>query len=112
MTGNTFLYSFYSYPANFDKKVDISQNYFFITIFNNEFAFDTLLYFHAYLLGYEFLEKFDKKKFTKCSYILHIIHFIIKMMLPIVIIIGISSIFGVISAGPIWSVMTNEISAT
>ena len=53
MAGNTFLFSFYSYPANFENKKDISQNYFFMTIFNNEFAFDSLLFLIALFTGYE-----------------------------------------------------------
>jgi hypothetical protein len=49
MIGNTFLYSFYSYPANFHKMNEMSQSYFFITLFNNELAFDTLLFLIAFI---------------------------------------------------------------
>lgn len=112
MIGNTFLYSFYSYPANFDKKSDIAQNYFFITMFNNEFAFDTLLFFTAFLTAYDLMEKFDDKVITTCSYILHIFHFIIKMLFPVIIIIGVSAVFPLFSSGPLWGVMTHEITAT
>lgn len=112
MIGNTFLYSFYSYPANFDKKSDIAQNYFFITMFNNEFAFDTLLFFTAFLTAYDLMEKFDDKVITTCSYILHIFHFIIKMLFPVIIIIGVSAVFPLFSSGPLWGVMTDEITAT
>lgn len=112
MIGNTFLYSFYSFPANFDKKKDIGKNFWFITLFNNEFAFDTWLFFIAFILGNEFLEKFDQKVFSTCTYILHVIHFIIKMLLPVVIIIGISAVFPLFSGGPMWSVMTEGITGT
>lgn len=112
MAGNTFLYSFFSYPANFDKKTDIAQNYLFITIFNNEFAFDAMIFFTAFLTGHDLLERFDERVFTTLSYILFIIHFIIKMIFPMVIIIGVSAVFPLFSSGPLWGVMTNEITAT
>jgi hypothetical protein len=110
--GNTFLYSFYSFPANFDKKKDIAQNYFFITLFNNEFAFDTLLFFSAFYTAYELSKEFDGKKMTTCSYILRVINFVIKMLFPIIIIIGIASVFILFSSGPIWGEMASQINET
>jgi hypothetical protein len=109
MIGNTFLFSFYSFPANFEKVNDISQNYFFITLFNNELAFDTLLFFIAFLTAYDLMEKFDDRVVTTCSYILHVVHFVIKMLFPVIIIIGIAATFPLFSSGPMWSVLTNEI---
>lgn len=110
--GNTFLYSFYSFPANFDKKKDIAQNYFFITLFNNEFAFDTLLFFTAFYTAYELSKEFDGKKMTTCSYVLRVFNFVIKMFFPIIIIIGIASVFILFSSGPIWKEMASQITET
>lgn len=112
IVGNTLLYSFYAYPANFHKKLDIAQNYVFITLFNNEFAFDTLLFFTALLITYDLIEKFDERVITTCSYILHVLNYIIKMLFPIIIIIGVAAVFPLFSSGPLWSVMTSEITAT
>lgn len=112
ISGNTFLYSFYSYPANFENKKDISQNYFFMTIFNNEFAFDSLLFLTALFTGYELIEKVDMFVTSACSFILHIFNFIIKMLFPIIMIIGVSSIFPLLSSGPLWSLMANQVTET
>mmetsp|Transcript_852 Transcript_852/g.1008 ORF Transcript_852/g.1008 Transcript_852/m.1008 type:complete len:334 (-) Transcript_852:656-1657(-) len=110
--GNTFLFSFYSFPANFTKVYDISQNYIFITLLNNELSFDSLLFIIAFLTAYDLMEKFDARVVTTCSYILYAVHFIIKMIFPVIIIIGISSIFQLISSGPVWGVLTDEILAS
>ena len=109
MIGNTFLFSFYSYPANFTKVYDISQNYIFITLLNTELSFDSLLFIIAFLTAYDLIEKFDDRVVTTCSYILYAFHFIIKMLFPVIIIIGISSIFQLLSSGPLWGVMTDTI---
>eukprot|EP00344_Euplotes_crassus_P009074 CAMPEP_0197002616 /NCGR_PEP_ID=MMETSP1380-20130617/7078_1 /TAXON_ID=5936 /ORGANISM="Euplotes crassus, Strain CT5" /LENGTH=709 /DNA_ID=CAMNT_0042420825 /DNA_START=145 /DNA_END=2271 /DNA_ORIENTATION=- len=107
--GNTFLFSFYSYPANFTKIGDISSNYLFITLLNNELSFDSLLFIIAFLSAYDLLEKFDDRDTKSRSYILYALHFIIKMLFPVIIIIGISSIFKLFSSGPLWGTMTEEI---
>jgi len=112
IAGNTFLFSFYSYPANFTKIDEISQNYIFITLLNNELSFDSLLFIIAFLTAYDLIEKFDDRVVNTCSYILYAIHFIIKMLFPVIIIIGISSVFQLTSSGPLWGVMTQEITAS
>lgn len=112
MAGNTFLFSFFAFPSNFDKKKDIAHNYVFLTIFNNEFAFDTLLFFTALFTSIELIEKFDKIIISTCSSILHIFNFVIKMIFPVLIIIGVASIFPLLSSGPLWSTIAYQITDT
>ena len=112
MAGNTFLFSFFSYPSNFENKRDIAQNYFFLTIFNNEFAFDSLLFLIALFTGYELIEKVDMFVTSTCSFILHIFNFIIKMLFPVLMIVGVASIFPLLSSGPLWSTIANQVTET
>ena len=83
-----------------------------MTIFNNEFAFDTLLFLTALFTGYELIEKVDMFVTSTCSFILHIFNFIIKMLFPVIMIIGIASIFPLLSSGPLWSLMSNQVTET
>jgi peptidoglycan/LPS O-acetylase OafA/YrhL len=107
--GNTFLFSFYSYPANFHKINEISKNYIFITLFNNELAFDTLLFLIAFCTAYDLMEKFDDRIVTTCSFILHVLNFVIKMIFPVIIIVGVASVFALFSSGPLWNIMTDGV---
>jgi hypothetical protein len=50
--GNTFFYSFYSYPINFNSRYDILHDYIFLSIFNTDLAYDGLIFINAFLLIY------------------------------------------------------------
>ncbi len=50
--GNTFFASFFAYPANFNARFDILNDYFFLSIFNNDLAYDGLIFMNAFMLAY------------------------------------------------------------
>ena len=58
------------------------------------------------------IEKVDMFVTSTCSFILHIFNFIIKMLFPILMIVGIASIYPLLSSGPLWSSIANQVTDT
>lgn len=44
--------SFFAYPKNFNFRIEILSDYFFLLIFNTDLAYDGLFYSNAFILAY------------------------------------------------------------
>lgn len=99
--GNTFMTSFFAYPANFNSRYDILHDYWFLTIFNNELAYDGLIFINAFVLAYTIQKRPSmnaKEAVTMCM------HYLIKTLIPVAILTvwGMSA-YLVMAQGPMWS---------
>jgi len=53
------MFSFLSFPANFDSRFDLLQNYVFLAIFNTDSAYDGLIFINSVMLAYQMCLKKD-----------------------------------------------------
>lgn len=51
--GNTFAMSFLSYPVNFNSWYDLLNDYFFLSVFNNDPAYSGLIFLNCFLVSYQ-----------------------------------------------------------
>lgn len=99
--GNTFMFSFLSYPINFDSWFELLQNFLFLSIFNTDSAYDGLVFLNAILLSYQIWQL--KENIVWWDVFIMIVHQIIKTAIPVAFSLLIAtSTFLYLGSGPLW----------
>jgi len=93
--------SFFSYPVNFNARFSFLKDIIFLSIFNNDLAYDGLIFFHAFMLGYKIL----KRENCSVKYSIKIcVEYMIRTFIPVfILVIWSMSLYTKFSTGPMWS---------